>query len=141
MRPLIVGLGVVVGLPLLAIALSVALIESEEVVVIYTRDLNGEAHAARVWVVDHDGRQWVAPGNRSNSWYQRLRVDPRVELARSGSQECFLATVVEGAESLSVLQEFLDKYQAVIRVTALLNRLLEPGGDSSPPLAVRLDPC
>jgi hypothetical protein len=138
---LLIAVAVLVGLLVLTIALSVALIESEEVVVIYTRDLNGEAHAARIWVVDHDGRQWVAPGNRSNGWYQRLRVAPGVELVRSGSRKCFVATVVEGAESLPVLQEFLEKYQAVIQATALLNRLLEPGGDSSPPLAVRLDPC
>jgi hypothetical protein len=140
-RRLAIGLAIAVGALLLAIGVSVALIESEEVVVIYTRDPNGRTHAARVWVVDHSNLQWVAPGNRSNGWFQRLLVDPRVELVRSGARGCYLASVVEGSASLPVLRQFLEKYQTVIRATALLNRILEPGGDSSPPVAVRLDPC
>ena len=126
---------------LLVVGASVALIESEEVVEIHTRDTAGEAHAARVWVVDYDGVEWVAPGNRSNAWFQRLLVDPRVELARSGARSCRVATVVDGPSAVGVLERFLEKYASVIRVTALLNRLLEPGGGESPPVAVRLDPC
>ncbi len=129
------------GLVLLIIAGSVALIESEEVVVIHTRDTAGEIHAVRVWVVDHEGRQWVAPGNRSNAWFQRLSTNPQVDLVRSGERSCYVATVIEGPAAMPVLNRFLQKYDSVISATALLNRLLEPGGDRSPPLAVRLDPC
>lgn len=125
----------------LVIAGSVALIESGEVVVLHTRDAAGETHFARVWIVDHDGREWVAPGNRSNAWFQRLVTDPQVELVRSGARSCRVAAVVDGAASIPVLEQFLKKYASVIQATTLLNRILEPGGDSSPPVAVRLDPC
>ena len=130
-----------VGLFVLVVAGSVALIESGEVVTIHTRDAAGETYAARVWVVDHEGRQWVAPGNRSNAWFQRLLANPRVELVRSGVRSCHLAAAVEGPASIPVLEDLLDKYASQIRATALLNRLLEPAGDPSPPVAVRLDPC
>lgn len=141
MRRLGIAAGILMGLFLLVIVGSVALIESGEVVVIHTRDTAGEFHSARVWVVDHEDRQWVAPGNRSNAWFQRLLVDPRVELARSGVRSCHVVAVVESPDSIPVLELFLEKYASVIRATGLLNRLIEPSGDESPPVAVRLDPC
>ena len=141
MRRVGIVVGILAGLFLLVIAASVALIESGEVVVIYTRDSSGGLHRARVWVLDHDGRPWVAPGNRSNAWFQRLLADPRVELVRSGVRSCHVATVVESPAAIPVLELLLEKYASVIRVTGLLNRLLDPAGDPSPPVAVRLDPC
>lgn len=141
MRRIGVLAAVLLGISLLIIAASVALIESGEVVVIHTRDAAGETHAARVWVLDHEGRQWVAPGNRSNAWFQRLSADPKVELVRSGVRSCYVAMVMESPDSIVVLEGFLQKYASVIRVTTLLNFILEPGGDESPPVAVRLDPC
>jgi hypothetical protein len=134
----VVGL---VAVFLLTIAGSVAMIESGEVVTLYTEDADGGSHAARIWVVDYEARQWVAPGNRSNGWFQRLLVEPRVELVRSGVRSCQRAVAVEGDASVPALERFLEKYASQLRATGLLNRLLEPGGDSSPPVAVRLDPC
>ena len=141
MRRVGIVIGALASLFVLVVAISIALIESSEVVVIHTRDATGGFHRTRVWVVDHGGRQWVAPGNRSNAWYQRLVADSRVELARSGVRLCHVASVVEAPASIPVLELFLQKYASVIRVTGMLNRLVEPMGDESPPVAVRLDPC
>lgn len=132
------GLGVAV---LLVIAAAVTLIESEEVVVLRTRDEGGEMHAVRVWIADFEDAQWVAPGNRSNAWFQRLLADPRVELSRGGRTTCHVAVVVEEPGSIPVLEAFLEKYASVVAATGLLNRLLEPEGDPTPAVAVRLDPC
>ncbi len=139
-RWLLIAAGSLAGLSLIVVLASVALIESEEVIIIHTRDASGETHTARVWIVDHQGRQWVAPGNRSNAWFQRLLADPRVEIERDGKRSCHVAAIVESPDSIPVLERFLEKYASVIRVTGLLNRLLEPGGDETPPVAVRLDP-
>ncbi|MEE8556990.1 MAG: hypothetical protein V3T14_03795 [Myxococcota bacterium] len=139
-RWLLIAAGSMAGLFLIVILASVALIESEEVIVIHTRDGSGETHTARVWIVDHQGRQWVAPGNRSNAWFQRLLADPRVEIERDGKRSCHVAAIVESPDSIPALERFLEKYASVIRVTGLLNRLLEPGGNEAPPVAVRLDP-
>jgi hypothetical protein len=68
-------------------------------------------------------------------------ADPRVELVRSGVRSCRVATVVESPASIPVLEVFLEKYSSVIRATGLLNLLLEPAGDQSPPVAVRLGAC
>ncbi len=124
-----------------AVAASIALIESQEVVVIRTVAADGESHSTRVWVADHEGAPWIAPGNRTNGWFLRLLENPRLELERSGVTRCYRATVVEGEQAITALRVFLAKYQSVIRVTGFLNRLLEPAGDPSPPVAVRLDPC
>ena len=141
MRGTGIVIGILVCLFVLAIGTSVALIESGEVVVIHVRDSDGELHSARVWVVDHEGHQWVTPGNRSNAWFQRLLADPRVELVRSGVRSCRVATIVESPASIPVLEVFLEKYSIAIRATGLLNLLLEPAGDESPPVAVRLGAC
>ncbi len=135
------ALAIAASLFLVAVVASVALVESEEVVVIRTIDGEGHARSARVWVVDYEGATWVAPGNRSNGWFQRLLLEPRVELTRSGTRTCYIASAVEGAAALPVLERFLEKYRSVIRVTGFLNRLLEPRGDPTEPVAVRLRPC
>ena len=140
-RRLGIALAVVAALFLVAVVASVALIESQEVVVIRTTDTAGHAHSARVWVVDYEGAAWVAPGNRTNGWFQRLLLNGRVELTRSGTRRCYIATVVEGPAALLVLERFLEKYRSVIRVTGFLNCLLEPRNDPSEPVAVRLSPC
>ena len=126
---------------LVAVAASVALIESQEVVVIRTVDVDGESHSTRIWIADYDGAQWIAPGNRTNGWFRRLLENPRIEVERSGVTSCYEAKPVEGDAALPALRVFLEKYRSVIRVTAFLNRLLEPAGDPSAPVAVRLDPC
>ena len=136
-----VALVVLAAIFLVAVAASVALIESQEVVVIRTVDTDGESHATRVWVADHDGATWIAPGNRTNQWFRRLLENPRIELERAGVSRCYRATPVEGDAALAPLRAFLEKYRSVIRVTGFLNRLLEPAGDPSEPVAVRLDPC
>jgi hypothetical protein len=137
-----IALAALTGLFAIVVVASVALIESEEVVVIETRDADDEIHRARIWVVDHLGSPWVAPGNRSNGWFQRLLVTPRVVLIREGRRSCYLAVVVRDEKSLPILELFLEKYASVIRVTSLLNFILEPGGDSDAEIfSVRLDPC
>ena len=139
-RRLGIAAGSLVALLLLAILASLALVESEEVIRLHTRDASGETYTTRVWIVDYEGRSWVAPGNRSNAWFQRLLVDPTVEIERDGSRACFRAAIVKSPNSIPVLERLLEKYDAVIRATGLLNLLLEPGGDESPAVAIRLDP-
>lgn len=141
MKKLGIAVAVVLGLVLLILGGSVALIESGEVVVIHTRDADGGSHATRVWVLDHAGRQWVAPGNRTNAWFQRLLANPQLDMVREGGRACYVAAIVESPESIPVLERVLEKYASVIRVTTLLNFVLEPEGDDTAPVAVRLDPC
>ena len=139
-RRLIIAVGCLVGGFLVVIAGALALIESEEVVVLHTRDHAGENYRSRIWVVDREGSQWIAPGNRSNAWFQRLVADPQVGLERGEQHDCFTAIVVEAPDAIPILEDLLEKYAAVLHGPALLNRLLDPDGDDTPPVAVRLDP-
>lgn len=139
---IVLGIVALLGaLTVLALGASLALIESEEVVVLRTRDAGGEMHAVRLWITDFEGDEYVAPGNRSNEWFQRLHGDPRVELKRGDHTSCRVATIVEAPEAIPVLEVTLEKYASVFAATSVLNVLLEPEGDETPPVTVRLDPC
>jgi hypothetical protein len=52
--------------------------------VLYTRDVDGEWIGTKLWVADYDGAVWVRVARPSRRWYQRLLVDPIVELERGG---------------------------------------------------------
>lgn len=64
-----------------------------------------------------------------------------MEIDRGGRHACFRAAIVESPDSIPVLESFLLKYATVMRASGLLNLLLEPEGDETPPVAVRLDPA
>ncbi len=77
---------------LLAVAFAtVALGELVPGAVLYTRDNAGDWVGTRLWVLDHEGATWVRVARPSSAWFRRLRVDPRVELARDGVRTGFRA--------------------------------------------------
>ncbi len=63
--------------------------ESGEVVVLHTDD-DGRDATTRLWVVDHDGRQWLR-ASPDSGWFQRLQLSPRVELERQGQRGAYQA--------------------------------------------------
>ena len=103
LKSVLIGFGVAVGLLATAVLGSLLLIESEEVVVIHTQDPEAESFETRVWIVDHEGAVWIAPGNRSNQRFERLRRRSAIELTRDGTTSCRVASVVKGDEALAVL--------------------------------------
>ncbi len=81
----------VVGLLLVAfVGLNVVASETGEVVVLTTRDHEG-THETRIWVVEHEGFQWIRSGDSSSGWYQRIRTEPEVFLQRGGQRKAYLA--------------------------------------------------
>jgi hypothetical protein len=142
LRTLCVTVGALLGLFVVSALASLALIESQEVVVLTSYDERGTAISTRVWIVDYERAQFVAPGNATNAWFHRLVANPRAQLQRGDATSCRRAVVLEGDAAVPVLEQFLRKYSAVLAATSLLNRILEPGGDDgSAPLVLRLDPC
>jgi len=83
--------------------------ESGEVVVLHARDAAGEVVTTRLWVVDHEGRQYLRVGADGSGWYSRLTADPDVELARGGAPEPYRA-VPEPASSAAVNDLMQAKY-------------------------------
>lgn len=86
-------LGWIVGALMLVLVvvfgLQVIASESGEVVVLHTDD-GGRDATTRLWVVDHDGRQWLRASTGSG-WLQRLQSAPRVELERDGQRAAYRA--------------------------------------------------
>jgi len=83
--------------------------EVGEVVVITTRDADGTPHRTRVWVVDHDGAQWIRSGSDSSGWFARLRAQPTLALQRDGATAEYRAVIVP--EATEVVNELMaEKY-------------------------------
>lgn len=56
--------------------------ESGEVVVLHTLDATGKDVTTRIWVVDHDGAQWLRAGRAESGWYARLAAQPNIRVER-----------------------------------------------------------
>jgi hypothetical protein len=65
--------------------------ESGEVVILTTRDDAGESHQTRLWVVDHDGQQWLRAGVAQSGWLLRLQADSLVKVERDGASRDYVA--------------------------------------------------
>lgn len=63
--------------------------ETGEVVVLHTDD-DGQDATTRLWVVEHDGHQWLRAGSDSG-WYGRLLAEPGVRLERDGVTRAYMA--------------------------------------------------
>lgn len=70
--------------------LQVVASETGEVVVLTTKRGDGEA-TTRLWVVDHDGAQWLR-GGEGSGWFQRLAADATVRLRRDGREGAYVAS-------------------------------------------------
>ena len=56
--------------------------ETGEVVVLHTTDAKGQDTTTRVWIVDHDGAQWLRAGHPESAWYVRLAAQPAIRVQR-----------------------------------------------------------
>lgn len=65
--------------------------ERGEVVVLYAHDAEGKTVATRLWVVDHDGSQWLRTGGDGSGWYDRLRANETIELERGDRRADYVA--------------------------------------------------
>lgn len=64
--------------------------ETGEVVVLTTR-AGGEANETRLWIVDHDGHQYLRAGSSESAWFGRLLADPSITVARLGEVQEYRA--------------------------------------------------
>lgn len=116
------------------LAIIYAASESGEVVTLHTRDADGTMHATRVWLVDHDGAEWVRTGHPEKGWYRRLLADPHVRLERAGTTTDRIAVPEHDPAVTAVVNgAFVAKYGAADWIVAL-------SGDATKRVPVRLDP-
>jgi hypothetical protein len=77
---IVVGL---IAVPIVIVLLQGIASETGEVAVLYTTDATGGDVTTRVWVVDHDGAQWLRAGQPESAWYVRLAAQPAVRVERN----------------------------------------------------------
>ncbi|MDZ7668261.1 MAG: nitroreductase/quinone reductase family protein [Gammaproteobacteria bacterium] len=81
--------GLIMVLAVIIFGAQIIASETGEVVVLHTDD-DGRDATTRLWVVEHDGHQWLRAGADSG-WYLRLLAEPRVRLERDGVTRTYTA--------------------------------------------------
>lgn len=102
---------------LIALALLIAAVfglqqyaaESGEVVVLTAADDQGTPANTRLWIVDHDGSQWLRAGFEGSGWYQRLLAAETVTVSRDGTTATYVATP-EPAATPEISEAMQAKY-------------------------------
>lgn len=126
------GLALVASPIVLFIALYGALAEVEEVVVLYAND--GEL---RLWIVDHDGGEWVSM-NRSKA--EQYSIDgAELEFLRAGVTRCVAPRIVDDAVANRRTFDLRQEKYAIQRLGGMLGMFGD--GPSPETITLRLDPC
>ena len=83
--------------------------ERIEVVELHAKDASGETVITRLWIVDHDGKQYLRVGADGSGWFSRLKANPEVQLTREDNTLSFHA-VPDPSKSEVVNQAMQAKY-------------------------------
>lgn len=90
-KKLLSFLGALVGLLVVVFAVQLVASETGEVVVLRTSDEAGAEKLTRLWVVDHQGAQYLRAGAGESSWYLALLANPEVHVERRGVDGSYTA--------------------------------------------------
>jgi hypothetical protein len=125
---LLVALPVLFGLAVLA-----ASELGGEVVTLYTRAPGGGESRTSLWVVEHEGFQYLRAGDRDSGWFERLRHAPEVRVERGGKVATYQA--VPTPELTATIDALMaERY-------GLADRLIGLVRDPSKSMAVKLVPA
>lgn len=95
MKRVLHGFGVLVAVMLAMYAVQMIAAESAEVVVLTTETSSGEAQETRLWIVDHEGSQWLRSGGEIQSWYRNILEKTDVEVLRDSEKTSYTALPTE----------------------------------------------
>ncbi len=126
------GVALVASPIVLFFALYGALAEVEEVVVLYTEDAE-----LRLWIVDHEGAEWVSmPRSKAD----RHGIDGvKLELLRNGETRCVVPRIVEDPIANRRTFDLRQEKYAVQRLGGALGMFGDGPGPET--ITLRLDPC
>jgi len=91
---------------LFAIAQTVAS-ERVEVVQLYTVDEHGETVITRIWVVDHDGYQYLRVGVGGSGWFTRLLANESIKLTRGEITKTY--TIQNRPDKSKLINDLMQK--------------------------------
>ena len=109
MKYLAWGLGVLVVIAIAFIAAERLASERIEVVELHAMDETGELVTTRLWVADHDGKQYLRVGSDGSGWFSRILANPAVKVTRDG--KTMSATAIPDPSKSEVINQIMqEKY-------------------------------
>ena len=81
--------------------------ESGEVVTIYTIDSSNREKITRLWIVEHQGYQYIRSGNLKSGWTQRLVENPHIGMVRNNSRLSYKAELARNERA--VINKLMEK--------------------------------
>lgn len=97
MKIVLAIVGALVALGVFVFVLQYVASESGEVATIRTVDADGAPLETRIWVVDHEGAQWIRTGSSASRWMARVKASPEVEVTRNGATATYRPVFVPEA--------------------------------------------
>ncbi len=131
--PTIARVAALVASPIvLFFALYGAFAELEEVVVLHTEEAE-----LRLWIVDHDGEEWVSmPRSKAD---EHALDGVRLKLLRAGQIRCVVPRIVEDPHANRRTFDLRQEKYAVQRLGGMLGMFGDGPGPGT--ITLRLDPC
>ncbi len=99
----------ILGLMLAFVIAQTLASERVEVVEVFTMDDGGEEVVTRLWVVDHEGYQYLRIGADGSGWFSRLQKKPDIRVGRDDKVLPYRA--VPNPEKSEIVNRLMrDKY-------------------------------
>ena len=99
----------ILGLMLAFVIAQTLASERVEVVEVFTMDDGGEEVVTRLWVVDHEGYQYLRVGADGSGWFSRLQKKPDIRVGRDDKVLPYRA--VPNPEKSEIVNRLMrDKY-------------------------------
>ncbi len=83
--------------------------ERVEVIELETMESTGEPVITRLWIVDHEGRQYLRVGADGSGWYSRILANPNIKVTRKGTTSSYVAAA-DTSKSDVLNQLMQEKY-------------------------------
>lgn len=103
------GFGVIFSCLILLVVVEQIAAERIEVVELHAQDSSGETVTTRLWIVDHDGKQYLRVGSDGSGWFSRLKANSEVQLTREDKTNNYRA-VPDPSKGMVVNQLMQAKY-------------------------------
>lgn len=87
------SLGGIVLFAVLMGILQTAASERVEVVELHTQDAAGHESVTRLWIVDHEGAQYLRVGVDGSGWFDRVMQNPAVKVTRRNETRLYRASI------------------------------------------------
>ena len=102
-------LGTFVGIIVLFLIVQTLASERIEVVQLHTLDDTGETITTRLWIIDHDGYQYLRAGADGSGWFSRVQSNKLVKVTRGKTTKTY--TTQPRPDKSQVINELMqEKY-------------------------------